>query len=350
MRRVIRSACVAVVVAAVAASCDRGPVSEAGSRISSPLSPTSSSSVALSVSWLCMVSGAFAPATCDAPHSVQLAARISAAAIALPSPPSGLIGSVVGSTVTLTWSPPPANDGVTSFVIEAGSLSGRADLANFDTGTAATTLTATGVPAGVYFVRVRGKNSVGVSGPSNEVVLTVGGGAVPCASAPSAPAALAATSMGSTVMLVWQAPVGGCAATSYVIEAGSASGLANLANFNTGSAATSFTAGGVGSGTYFVRVRAVNAAGVSPASVEVTLVVGFSTPIPTPPTPTPPTPGLTCGGVPVPSLVNCINNQPPQAPTALCNDGVYSCSQTRSGTCSSGHGGVRCYVCPGPLC
>jgi hypothetical protein len=36
-------------------------------------------------------------------------------------------------------------------------------------------------------------------------------------------------------------------------------------------------------------------------------------------------------------------------PTAQCNDGTPSCSQNRSGTCSS-HGGVSCWVCPGPLC
>lgn len=35
--------------------------------------------------------------------------------------------------------------------------------------------------------------------------------------------------------------------------------------------------------------------------------------------------------------------------TAVCNDGSYSCSQNRQGTCSS-HGGVRCWICPGPLC
>jgi hypothetical protein len=35
--------------------------------------------------------------------------------------------------------------------------------------------------------------------------------------------------------------------------------------------------------------------------------------------------------------------------TALCNDNTYSCSQNRSGTCSS-HDGVQCWFCPGALC
>jgi len=37
------------------------------------------------------------------------------------------------------------------------------------------------------------------------------------------------------------------------------------------------------------------------------------------------------------------------AATARCNDGTYSCSQNRRGTCSS-HGGVFCWICPGKLC
>jgi hypothetical protein len=46
---------------------------------------------------------------------------------------------------------------------------------------------------------------------------------------------------------------------------------------------------------------------------------------------------------PVPGNSSCAN------PTAKCNDGTPSCSQNRSGTCSS-HGGVACWVCPGVLC
>jgi hypothetical protein len=57
----------------------------------------------------------------------------------------------------------------------------------------------------------------------------------------------------------------------------------------------------------------------------------------------------TCNGASVPSIVDCLNDQGFKPPTAKCNDGAYSCSQNRSGTCSS-HNGVSCYVCPGPLC
>ena len=60
-------------------------------------------------------------------------------------------------------------------VIEAGSSSGLANVAAFDTGSAATTLTAPNVPAGTYFVRVRARTAGGTSPPSNEIIVTVRG-------------------------------------------------------------------------------------------------------------------------------------------------------------------------------
>jgi hypothetical protein len=89
---------------------------------------------------------------------------------------------------------------------------------------------------------------------------------------PQAPGGLAATVAGSSVSLSWTAPPG-APTTSYIIEAGSAAGLANLASFSTGNSATSFSTTGVGAGTYYVRVKAVSAAGTSGASNEVTLTV-----------------------------------------------------------------------------
>ena len=70
-------------------------------------------------------------------------------------------------------------------------------------------------------------------------------------------------------------------------------------------------------------------------------------PNPTPPPNNPPPAGPSCNGAPVPS--NCTVGNGPPPPTARCNDGQWTCSQTSSGTCS-GHGGIDCRVCPGPLC
>src|SRR5206468_501411 len=65
-----------------------------------------------------------------------------------------------------------------------------------------------------------------------------------------APAGLTASASGSAVALTWAAPPTGTP-TSYIIEAGSASGTANLASFNTGSTALQFATSGVGNGSYY---------------------------------------------------------------------------------------------------
>jgi len=174
--------------------------------------------------------------------------------------------------VALSWTAPPFQDGpVSSYVIEAGSSPGLVNLAHFNTGNASTSLTAPGVPNGTYYVRVKAVNASGVSASSNEVVAVVGAGG--CANAPNAPAGLGVVLLGSSVTLTWSAPIGGCSPTSYVLEAGSAPGLANLANANVGSTLT-YTATGVGAGIYYVRVRAANAFGNSGPSNEVQLTVG----------------------------------------------------------------------------
>lgn len=71
-----------------------------------------------------------------------------------------------------------------------------------------------------------------------------------------------------------------------------------------------------------------------------------TTTMPAAPKPDPPNTG-TCDGVPAPNRCDVGNGSPPA--TARCNDKLWSCSKNRSGTCS-GHGGVACWVCPGPLC
>jgi hypothetical protein len=73
--------------------------------------------------------------------------------------------------------------------------------------------------------------------------------------------------------LNWSAPTSGGAPTTFVIEAGTGPALADLARFSTGYTGTSFSAGGVPAGTYYLRGRAANGAGTSGPSNEVTVVV-----------------------------------------------------------------------------
>ena len=72
--------------------------------------------------------------------------------------------------------------------------------------------------------------------------------------------------------LSWLTANGGGAPTGHVLDVGSGPGLANLGSVSLG-APTSLTADGVPAGRYYLRVRAVNAAGASPESGELVLVV-----------------------------------------------------------------------------
>jgi hypothetical protein len=160
-----------------------------------------------------------------------------------------------------------------SYAIGAGSASGLSNLANLSTGSSTTSFTATGVPAGTYYVRVASESSVGVSPTSNEVVVSVANPS--CSGPPAAPSALSATVAGATVVLVWSAASG--APTSYVLEAGSTSGNSDLLASDLGSLATSLTATAA-PGSYYVRVRAKNLCGAGLPSNEIVVTVGLSVP------------------------------------------------------------------------
>jgi hypothetical protein len=207
-------------------------------------------------------------APCVSFPSVRQPLRIGTTAL---SAPINLSSAVGGTTVTLAWTAPAG--AVISYVIEAGSSSGSANLANFSTGNAATTFSTSGVPAGTYFVRVRVVDASAAAGPaSNEVVVVVGGGGCVL---PGPPTGVTSTNSGGTVTLSWTAAAG--SPTSYILEAGSAPGLANLANADVGGG-TTFTATGVAAGSYYVRVRGRNACGIGAVSIEVTIVVTVPAP------------------------------------------------------------------------
>lgn len=140
---------------------------------------------------------------------------------AVPARPTNLTGIANGSTVTLNWSPPTAGDPATSYFLKAGSAIGTSNIFSGNVGN--TTQIVASAPAGMYFVRVRAVNADGMSPPSDEITVVVLG-AGPCVT-PAPPALLSAVVAGSAVTLDWTASAG---ATSYQLEAGSATGLANV--------------------------------------------------------------------------------------------------------------------------
>ena len=186
-------------------------------------------------------------------------------AVAAPAAPTNLTVSVVGTTANFTWVPGSGGGAVANYLLVAGTTPG------FGIPTASVTLTGApgasipGVPPGTYYVRVLAVNAGGTSGPSNEVTVVVSGPGLP-----GTPTLNPAVVSSTTVSLSWVPGAGGVP-TSYLLTAASAPGGSAIATVPlTGTSAT-FT--NVPSGTYHLRLAAINAVGSSLASNEITVVV-----------------------------------------------------------------------------
>jgi hypothetical protein len=188
---------------------------------------------------------------------------------AAPNAPQNLAVTVVGNTVTLTWTAPSTGDIPTSYLVVAALSPSGATIAALPV--AGTTLVVPNVPNGIYYVHVRAVNADGISGASNEVVVVVPGGGPGCPLPPNAPTNLTGSVSGSDVFLSWVPSSAGCPATGFVVQAGSAPGLSNIAVLNVGAATTLSAI--APPGTYYVRVIAVNGAGAGAASAEIVLTV-----------------------------------------------------------------------------
>jgi hypothetical protein len=181
-----------------------------------------------------------------------------------PAPPLDLSATVAGGTVQLAWRASPQSI-VSNYRLVVGTTSGGTQVGAFDVG--AGTSFAAAAPPGAFFIRVVAMNACGLGAPSAEAVAVVGGAVVP----PGAPFGLEASVSGTTVSFTWGAPSVGTGPFQYRLEAGSATGLSNIASVTLPS--PSFVVPGVPPGIYYVRVRALGAGGAGPVSNEVVVVV-----------------------------------------------------------------------------
>ncbi len=164
------------------------------------------------------------------------------------------------------WDAPADLGPATSYVLEAGLSPGSTFAA---VPVAGTTFSVPGVPPGTFFLRVRALNGAGGGPASAELRLRVGAGGVIL---PEPPSNFETSVVGGRLTMTWSPAETGVRPTSYLVEVGSASGLANIAVLPVATAA--FTFPGVPPGFFYFRVRAQNAGGTSEPGEEQMLVAG----------------------------------------------------------------------------
>ncbi len=182
------------------------------------------------------------------------------------SVPSRLRSQTSGPNTIFSWDPmavAPAGGYVIEGGLAAGQTAGALPVGN-------ATSVALPMPAGPAFIRVRAAGSAEVS---NEVVAG-------CVAPPLPPTALTTTLSGINLSLAWTAPAG--AVTGYTLQAGTATGLSNVATLALGPQPS--ISGPVAGGTFFARVTASNACGTSGPSGEVFFTIGAPDPLPAAPT------------------------------------------------------------------
>jgi titin len=191
----------------------------------------------------------------------------------VPGIPTGFVVTPQNSQVALSWAAPTSDGGapITDYVVQFKTPA-AATWSTFDDGTSAgTSATVTGLTNGTaYLFRVAAVNVAGTG-------IAVESAAVTPRTTPGSVTNLQATGASGRIDVNWTAPAsnGGAPITDYVISM-STSPTSGFAIFNDGvSTATSATITGLTNGTtYYVRVRARNAAGNS-AIVQAGPVVPF---------------------------------------------------------------------------
>jgi beta-lactam-binding protein with PASTA domain len=195
-----------------------------------------------------------------------------AAGTVIAQTPAGGASVAPGSNVALTVSLGPANVPVPN-VVGLTQAAATTALVNgqLAVGTVSQAASNT-VPAGSVISSTPAAGTL--VAPNSAVALVVSSGVGPCTAAPAAPAGLSVAVAGRTLTFNWTAPAGAAnnAAASYLFEAGLTPGttIQSLPLAGTG---TTFVRTNSPAGTYFVRLRAVNACGTGAASNEVVVVV-----------------------------------------------------------------------------
>jgi len=177
----------------------------------------------------------------------------------VPGAPTGLTATAGSGQVALSWT---AGSNATSYNVYRGTSAGGESATPIATNVTNTNLTDTTVVNGTtYYYRVASVNSAGSSAQSNEASAT------PRLTPPATPSSPLANAGFGQITVSWGASSG---ATSYSLFRGTSPGGEGATAYASGITATSYTDNGVTAGTtYYYKVAAVNAAGSSAQSSEV---------------------------------------------------------------------------------
>lgn len=196
----------------------------------------------------------------------------------LPVPPVALTADLIGGNVTIRWTRAPIGMQAASYVVEAGTRAGLADIARLNTGDA-TSFSVAGVPAGTYYLRVRAVTALGVGAATPDIAIRVG--VSTCVAPPEPPVSLMAYDIGGgRVSIVWRGAAGS-PSTSFLVEAGVSPGLWNIGPLDVTTAP--HIVSGVPRGVYYLRARSRNDCGVSQPGPEVVIATGGAALPPTAP-------------------------------------------------------------------
>jgi len=190
----------------------------------------------------------------------------------LPSAPQNLQASVVGNTLTLSWQAPAQGTPISSYVVRAGTGPGLSNV--YDGPVGGATTVSSPIASGTYHIRVLAQNATGMGPATADVVATVG-------APPAVPHSVVASATGGVVTLSWAPAGGGGPVSTYIVQVGSAPGWSNVFSGAVGAVTT--VSGGVGPGTYYLRVLAQGPGGTSAPSAEASVTVGPSCTVPAAP-------------------------------------------------------------------
>ena len=179
-----------------------------------------------------------------------------------PPPPTNFSASVNGSTMTLSAQLPSVS--LTGLLLVGGATPGAAQGVVPLSVSPQNTLQ--NVPPGTYHLRLVALNAGGTSVPSNEVQVVV---SAPTCVAPAAPVVNAQVS-GSAVVLSWSAVSG---AAAYRVDVATTPGGAPVLSQPVGPQTTAVSNPSAPAGTFYVRVTAFTACGLSTTSSETSLTV-----------------------------------------------------------------------------